>query len=141
MPRLKEEEGAKLTLREKLERHRNQKGCAKCHSGIDPWGIPFESIDAGGLLKNSPGIDARSTLPDGTDVKDLNGLKAYLANDRIDQVAFSFLKHAATYAVGRSLTYNELVFLQNEGVKFKSRDYRLQDLLRFIVHSDLFLKK
>ena len=27
-----------LTLREKLERHRNPKGCVKCHTGIDPWG-------------------------------------------------------------------------------------------------------
>ncbi len=141
VPQLKEDDGVKLTLREKLERHRNQKGCAKCHSGIDPWGIPFELFDAGGLWKTTPGTDARSTLPDGTEVQDLNGLKAYLAKDRIDQVAFSFLKHAACYAVGRSLTYNELVFLQEHGVQLRSNDYRIQELLRFVIKSDLFLKK
>ena len=43
VPQLKEDDGAKLTLREKLERHRSQKACAKCHAGIDPWGLPFES--------------------------------------------------------------------------------------------------
>ena len=141
VPQLKEDTGAKLTLREKLERHRNQKGCAKCHSGIDPWGIPFETFDAGGLFKKDPGIDARSILPDKTEIKDLNGLKAYLANDRVDQVAFSFLKHAACYAVGRSLTYNERVFLQEQSIPLKHNDYRLQELLRFIIKSGLFLKK
>ena len=141
VPKLPEDDTSKLTLREKLERHRNQKGCVKCHSGIDPWGIPFETFDAGGLFKKDPGIDARSTLPDKAEIKDLNGLKAYLAHNRIDQVAFSFLKHAACYAVGRRLTYNELVFLQEQCVPLKSNDYRMQELLRFVIKSDLFLKK
>ena len=39
-----------------------------------------------------------------------NDLKRYLREDRIDQVAFSVLKHLATYATGRTLTYNELDF-------------------------------
>ena len=141
VPQLKEEEGGQLTLREKLERHRNQKGCAKCHSGIDPWGIPFESYDAGGLFTKNAKTDPSSTLPDGAQVKDLNALKTYLANDRIDQVAFSFLKHTACYAVGRSLSYNETLFLQEQGPKLRFNEYRLQDMIRFIVHSDLFLKK
>ena len=71
----------------------------------------------------------------------MNGLKAYLAHDRIDQVAFSFLKHAACYAVGRSLTYNELAFLREQGSQLKANDYRMQELLRFVIKSDLFLKK
>ena len=54
---------------------------------------------------------------------------------------FSFLKHAACYAVGRSLTCNELVFLQEQGVQMRSNDYRMQELLRFVIKSDLFLKK
>jgi cytochrome c553 len=141
VPQLKEDDNTQLTLREKLERHRNQKGCVKCHSGIDPWGVPFETFDASGLLKTSAGIDARSKLPDGTEVQDLNGLKQYLANDRIDQVAFSFLKHTACYAVGRTLTYNETVFLQEQRAQLKPTNYRLQELLKFVIKSDLFLKK
>lgn len=141
VPQLQEDDGSKLTLREKLERHRNQEGCAKCHSGIDPWGVPFEKFDAGGLLKKDHEADARSKLPDGTEVSDVNGLKTYLAGDRIDQVAFSFLKHLASYAVGRSLTYNEIVFLQERGVELRASDYRMQEMIRFVVHSDMFLKK
>lgn len=141
VPQLKEDDVSKLTLRQKLERHRNQEGCAKCHSGIDPWGIPFQKFEAGGLFKPDPMIDSRSTLPDGTEVAELTDLKAYLAEKRIDQVAFSFLKHTASYATGRSLSYNELAFLREEGVKLRTNDYRLQDMLRFVIHSDLFLKK
>ncbi|MEO1972312.1 MAG: DUF1588 domain-containing protein, partial [Pirellulaceae bacterium] len=97
VPQIREDEGTHLTLREKLERHRSQDGCIKCHSGIDPWGIPFETFDAGGRFKNDPNVNAHSTLPDETEVRDLNELKAYLASDRIDRVAFSFLKHLSCY--------------------------------------------
>ena len=70
-----------------------------------------------------------------------NDLKTYLAEDRIDQVAFSVLKHLATYATGRSLTYNELEFLKQDGLKLKADGYRMQDMIRFVVNSKLFLEK
>jgi hypothetical protein len=139
VPQLKED-GTERTLREKLERHRNQEGCAKCHAGIDPWGIAFEQYDAAGRFKTQP-ADAHSTLPDGTEVADLAGLRNYLANDRIDQVAFSVLKHLSSYGAGRSLTYNELEWLKEAGKQLKADGYRMQDMIRFVVMSDLFLKK
>jgi hypothetical protein len=141
VPALPEDDGAQLTLRQKLERHRDQQGCAKCHAGIDPWGLPLEQFDAGGLFKRNQAVDARSTLPDKTEVADASGLKAYLANDRLDQVAFSFLKHVATYATGRSLSYQELELLKERGLELKAAGYRAQDLIRFVVKSELFLEK
>ena len=139
VPQLKDD-GTERTLREKLERHRNQEGCAKCHSGIDPWGVAFEEYDAAGRFKKDP-TDARSTLPDGTEVANLRGLKSYLTNDHLDQVAFSVMKHLACYATGRSLTYNELEWLKEEGKRLKPSGYRMQDMVQFVVTSDLFLKK
>jgi len=141
VPALPKDDGADLTLRKKLERHRNQDGCAKCHSGIDPWGLPLEQFDAGGLFKKVPKVDARATLPDGTEIENANGLKTYLANDRIDQVAFSFLKHLSSYATGRSLSYNEVEFLKEKGLKLRSDGYRMQDMIRFVIKSELFLEK
>jgi hypothetical protein len=135
-----ENETKQLTLRQRLERHRNQAGCAQCHSKIDPWGLPFEEFDAGGRLKLQP-VDARSSLPDKTEVAGVNDLKRYLADDRIDQVAFSVLKHLATYATGRSLTYGELELLKQHGLELKPNGYRLQDMIRFVVNSPLFLEK
>ena len=129
-----------LTLRQRLEQHRNQPACSQCHSKIDPWGVPFEEFDAGGRLKQQP-VDAKSTLPDKTEVSGANDLKRYLAEDRIDQVAFSFLKHLATYATGRTLTYNELNYLKQDGLKLKAGGYRMQDMIRYVVNSKMFLEK
>ncbi len=141
VPELMEDDGEQLTLRQRLERHRNQKGCANCHSGIDPWGIAFEEFNAGGRYRTGDVHDPRSTLPDGTEIENLNELKAYLIQDRLDRVAFSFMKHLAVYATGRSLNFQDVVFLEQEGVKLKSHDYRMRDMIRFIIHSDLFMKK
>ena len=139
VPALKEDT-KKLTLRERIERHRNQPGCAQCHSKIDPWGIPFEEFDAGGRFKlKLP--DARSTLPDKKEVAGSTELKRYLAEDRIDQVAFSVLKHLTTYATGRSLTYRELDELKKDGIKLKANGYRMQDIIRYVVNSRMFLEK
>ncbi len=139
VPALKEET-KDLTLRQRLEQHRNQAACAQCHARIDPWGVPFEEFDAGGRRKTGA-VDARSTLPDKKEIAGVNDLTRYLAEDRIDQVAFSFLKHLTTYAIGRSLTHNELNALKQDTLKLKAGGYRTQDMLRQVVSSKLFLEK
>jgi hypothetical protein len=107
---------------------------------IDPWGVALEEFDAGGRLKREP-ADASSTLPDGAEVSGVNELKQYLSEDRIDQVAFSVLKHLMIYANGRTLTYNELNSLKQDGLTLRADGYRMQDMIRFVVHSETFLEK
>ena len=108
-----EEIDPKLPLRDRLALHRDHAGCAGCHSGIDPWGLPLEQFDAAGLFR-ADHKNAGAKLPDATEVADFAALRAYLAGPRMDRVAFSTLKHLATYATGRTLTYNELVFLEEK---------------------------
>ena len=139
VPALKEET-KNLTLRQRLEQHRDVSACRACHAKIDPWGVALEEYNAGGRLKTQP-TDARSTLPDRTEVGGANDLKRYLANDRIDQVAFSFLKHLSIYASGRSLTYSERHQLKKDGLKLKADGYRMKDMIRYVVNSPLFLEK
>ncbi len=139
VPALKEEE-TNLTLRQRLEQHRNQTGCLQCHTKIDPWGIPLEEYDAGGRWKTHP-VEAKSTLPDKTEVGGVQDLKRYLAEDRVGQVAFSVLKHLATYANGRTLTYYELDQLRQASAKLKPQGYRMKDMVHLVVNSEIFLKK
>ena len=141
VPKLPDDDGTKLTLRERLERHRSQDGCVKCHAGIDPWGLPLQEFDAGGRFQFDQADDSRSTLPDGTNIAGASELKAYLAQERLDQVAFSFLKHLATYATGRSLSFNEIEFLREQGLQLKPAGYRMRDMFQFVVASNLFLEK
>ena len=140
VPALPDDDGSAVSLREKLERHRNQKGCVKCHEGIDPWGLPFEHYDAGGRFRTGA-VDAAAVLPDGTTVSSVAQLQSYLVEERIDQVAFGFVKHLTTYAVGRSLTYNEIERLKENVIELKPEGYRMQDLLKSVVHSEIFLEK
>ena len=74
-------------------------------------------------------------------VSGVTDLKRYLAQDRVDQVAFSVLKHLATYASGRTLTYNELNNLKQDGLKLRAGGYRMKDMIRFVVNSKVFLEK
>jgi len=129
-----------LTLRERLEQHRSAPACMQCHSKIDPWGVALEQFDAGGRLKTTP-VDARSTLPDQTKVSGIDDLRKYLAEDRMDQVAFSVLKHLEIYASGRSLTYNELNFLKQDELKLEAGGYRMRDMIQYVVNSKVFLEK
>jgi hypothetical protein len=139
VPVLKEDEKG-LTLRQRLEQHRSVPACMQCHLKIDPWGVALEEYDAGGRRKQQP-VDAKSTLPDQTEVTGVDDLKRYLAEDRIDQVAFSVMKHLATYAAGRSPTYNELDYLKRDGLKLKVSGYRMKDMIRYVVNNKLFLEK
>lgn len=141
VPQLQESGTEELTLRERLELHRDQPGCVQCHSGIDPWGLPFEQYDAGGRFRPASMEAAQSILPDGTTIHDLANLKQYLLDKQMDRVAFSFLKHLASYATGRNLTYNEVEWLEGETLKLRDSDYRMQDMIHFVVSSNLFLKK
>lgn len=129
-----------LTLKERLELHHTLPACNQCHSKIDPWGVALEQYDAGGRFKLTP-VDASSTLPDQTKVSGIDDLRKYLSEDRIDQVAFSVLKHLETYAAGRSLTYNELCFLKQDELKLKAGGYRMKDMVRYVVNSKVFLEK
>lgn len=139
VPALKEEEKG-LTLRQRLEQHRSVPACMQCHLKIDPWGVALEEYDAGGRRKQQL-VDAKSTLPDKTEVSGADDLKRYLAEDRIDQVAFSVLKHLAAYAAGRSPTYNELDYLKRDGLKLKGGGYRMKDMIRYVVSSKMFVEK
>jgi hypothetical protein len=46
-----------------------------------------------------------------------------------------------TYGIGRSLTYNELNYLKQDGLKLKAGGYRMQDMVRYVAGSKLFLEK
>ena len=132
---------AKLTLRQRLEQHRNQPGCVKCHEKIDPWGVPFEEFDAIGMRKNPKGLDASSELPDGTQVAGFEALRTYLTGDHMDQVAYAFIKHLATYGLGRSLSFHEQDELKKQCLTLKPGGYKTRDMIHWLVKSDLFLKK
>ena len=140
------EDLTQLTLREKLERHRSVPGCANCHAGIDPWGLPFEAFDASGRFQmgaqdNSSTLPPLDSLSSGVYVENFEAFRKHLLDSRIDQFAQSITKHLATYACGRRLTYNESTGLRENIAHLKESRYRLGDIVRWVIRSKMFLEK
>ena len=96
-------------------------------------------FDAGGFLKTK--FEADSELPDGTEVADLNEMKSYLINERMDQVAFSFMKHLAIYATGRKLSFSEVAYLKEQSKLLQPTGYKTRDILKLIINSHIFRTK
>ena len=134
------EDLTQLSLREKLQRHRDVRGCAQCHSGIDPWGLVFEQFDASGLRRGD-GVNSATKLANGLEIKGFSEFRHYLTQDRLQQVAFSLAKHLAIYASGRTLTYNETQWIRDNIAELEPTGYRVKDIVRWIIHSDVFDKK
>ena len=56
---LSDPEIAKMTLKQRIEDHRNKAACLSCHQKIDPWGIAFENYDALGSWRDKIDEKAR----------------------------------------------------------------------------------
>lgn len=142
-------ETAQLTLKARLEQHRQKESCNSCHRGIDPWGVAFENFDAvgrwrtvvqGAGRKTQP-LDAGSTLPDGTTLDGVSALKAYLKNERRQQFARAVVKRLLAYSLGRSLELSDEAVVNRLSAEFAEQDYRLRELIVSIAQSEPFLSK
>ena len=102
-----ERDGAALTMREALARHREDPTCAGCHLEMDAIGFALENFDAVGQWRERDAgveIDAASELPDGTAIDGVAGLRNYLAQHP-DRVARAFTEKLLMYALGRNIQY------------------------------------
>ena len=130
----------RLSLIEQLKAHREYASCVDCHKKIDPWGLPFESFGADGLLKADP-IAHTAKLPDGTNIQGMDALKHYLLNDRRKDVARSVVANLLSYSIGRELTFQDEASIKTVISKTKSAGYKMQDIIKEIVLCDSFNKK
>lgn len=129
-----------LTLRESLERHRQDPSCASCHDRMDPWGLALEPYDAAGRWRDAihgRPIDAQASLPDGTLLDGPTAVKAALVKRR-DAVARAFLEHLFVYAIGRvprSTDRDTLDALLEQG---REDDFRIASMIEAFVTSEAF---
>jgi mono/diheme cytochrome c family protein len=101
----------KLTLREAMELHRANPGCAVCHRNIDPLGFALENYDGIGEWRAKDGasaIDASGKLPDGTQFEGPAGLKKVLATGRRDEFVSTVTEKLLTYGLGRGVEYYDM---------------------------------
>jgi hypothetical protein len=131
------------TVRERLERHREDPACATCHSRIDPIGFALENFDEIGRWRehdDSGDIDAVAVLPGGRELDGLSGLKQYLLENK-DQFARHLTEKMLGYALSRGLRASDRATVELIVERLRAHDYKAQELVLGIVTSEPFRLK
>jgi hypothetical protein len=142
VPPLKENgaDGDRHSVRERLDAHRKNPGCAICHVRMDPLGFSLENFDALGKWRaasDGVAVDASASLPDGSRFDGVTGLRALLASHREDFVR-TFTDRLLSYALGRGTELSDQPAVRKIVRETAARDYRWSSIVTAIVHSTSF---
>jgi hypothetical protein len=149
------------TVREQLDRHRQDASCAACHAKIDPAGFALESFDPVGGWRTryrsngkgdlppekeksfwkvqyrlGPTVDASGQLPDGQPFAGVQGLQSLLAKDP-EKLARAFLTHLSRYATGTEPSFADRQVIAQLVQSTASKQYGLRSLLHALAESPL----
>jgi hypothetical protein len=136
VPELSEDAGEGLTLRQRMERHREKPACIACHKLMDPIGFGLENYDGVGAYRadeNGSAIDATGILPDGTTFSGAIELGGILAKD--ERLPRCVTEKFMTFAIGRLVSHDEdapwIDSLAGSGASLRS-------IMRAVLLSDAF---
>jgi len=136
-----EREGGKiLSMRERMEEHRQNPACASCHSIMDPIGFAMENFDAVGAWRTNEArvpIDASGQLLDGTKVNGVVELKKALLREP-DRFVATFTEKMMTYALGRGLAYYDMPTVRKIVRDSAGNNYKFSSIISEIVKSTPF---
>jgi hypothetical protein len=147
VPPLPEEPGEdekNLTLRERLDAHREQESCKGCHAKIDPLGFAFENYGPTGIWRdayeNGREVNASGVLfrkhPFSTPVEFKDALLA-----EKDRFVRAFASHLLSFALGRETVAADSIALDRIVERVGDDDHRFHTLIREIVQSEPFRYK
>ena len=130
-----------VSVREQLEKHRENITCAECHRKIDPLGFALENFDAIGGWRNNYGpgnvIDASGKLPSGKSFDNLSEFRVALL-EREDEFKRCLTEKLMTYALGREVEVIDRPDIDGILKGLEAEDGGLHDLVRLIVLSKSF---
>ncbi len=154
-----------VTIRQQLEKHRNQESCASCHTKMDPPGFALENFDVmggwreryramgdgepeKGLAKSGQKfafhyalpVDASGELDDGQKFGDIREFKQLLLKDE-KQIARNLAKQLSIYATGAPVRFSDRAQIEQVLERASSSQYGVRSLIHELVQSDLFRNK
>lgn len=89
---------------------------------------------------NTIAVEADSRLPLGPTVNGLTELKAYLLQERQDEITKNVLRRLLTYALGRELTWRDRFAVEELFHQSQSQNHKLRDMIVLVSQSELFRK-
>lgn len=137
------QEGATpLSVRHRLEQHRQNPSCNACHGVIDPLGLALENFNAIGQWQDKDRdagapIDASGQLVDGTPLQGPDDLRAALIA-RPGQFVQTFTENLMTFALGRGVKYYDMPAIRSIVKSAARQDYKFSSIVLGIVNSGAF---
>ncbi|MEQ8785512.1 MAG: DUF1592 domain-containing protein [Pirellulaceae bacterium] len=152
------------TLRELLDRHRDQANCRSCHQSIDPPGFALESFNPIGgwrerfrslgdgepvnveidgrrvRYKWGPEVDATGRLADGEKFSGYREFRDLLA-EQDDVLTRSLAEKLLTFATGRELGFSDRAEIERIAGEMSVSQGGVRDLIRLAVTSSIFRRK
>jgi len=154
------------TIREQLDKHRNQPACAGCHAQLDPPGFALENYDVTGRWRtvyraipesakdkvvNVPGtdirhytqgkpVDASFAMADGRAFKDVDEFKQIVLADP-QQLARCVTEKLITHLTGAPIQFADREVIEAIVQKTEANDYGLRTLLHEVIQSRVFTHK
>jgi hypothetical protein len=130
-------DGAPLTLREAMIRHRANPVCAACHAKMDPIGFALEHFDAVGRWRDEDAgmpIESRSELADGRVIDGPEGVQAFLTG-RPELFVSALTEKLMMYALGRNVQYYDAPAVRAVVRSAAARNYEFSAIVEGIVAS------
>jgi len=131
------------SVRERLEMHRADPGCASCHKQLDPLGLGFENFNAIGVFRkteNKVDIDASGIMPNGEKFNGSLELIKILRNQE-EEFQEILARKMLTYALGRGLDVYDQCAIEEIKTELNNKENRFSALVMGIVNSEPFLKR
>jgi mono/diheme cytochrome c family protein len=136
-------DGKVLSLRERMEKHRENTVCAGCHRLMDPIGFAMENFDGVGHWRTTDDgarIDPSGTLFNGAALDGVVGLRQALVKQPEIFVGVMTEK-MLTYALGRGIEYYDMPAVRKVVQDARNKDYRFSSIVQGIVKSAPFQMK
>ncbi len=132
------------TMRDLMEKHRNNPTCFECHRKIDPLGLAMEQFDHIGAWRDRYSktlpIDATGEMPDGTVFEGADGIRKYLL-DRPEQFTRCLTEKLLIYALGRRLSFTDRADIDRIVEEMPDHKNGLRELVQQIVACETFRTK
>jgi hypothetical protein len=152
------------TLRQQLDKHRNDVSCASCHSKIDPAGFALESFDAIGgwrqsyripigdlseldpkkkdqwppTYKQGLPVDSTGQLPSGEAFAGIREFKVLLQRDP-DRIARCLAEKLLTYGLGRGLGFSDRATVEAIVSRVRANKYGFRSLIQEVAANEAFV--
>jgi len=131
-----------LTVRERMELHRQQQSCNACHGIIDPLGFALENFDVVGAWRDRDRdagtlIDAHGALPDGQELNGPVQLRAVLTRNP-QQFVQTLTEKLMVFGLGRGLQYYDMPAVRQIVRDSEIAGYRFSSIVKGIAASRAF---